>query len=70
MEQGLNKALYGDMQIKKITMAEVVLNDGQRLLAFNDLFIGANSHVSARYEITSGKKHEQHSWNDSSINCS
>jgi len=61
VERGLESTLFGDMQIKKITMAEAVLNDGQRLLAFNDLFIGANSHVSARYEITSGKKHEQHS---------
>jgi hypothetical protein len=29
-------------------MAEVRLKDAQRLLAFNDLFIGANSHISAR----------------------
>jgi hypothetical protein len=27
---------------------EAALNDGQTLLAFNDLFIGARSHVSAR----------------------
>ncbi|MBL4605634.1 MAG: sugar kinase, partial [Flavobacteriaceae bacterium] len=41
--------------------AEAKLNDGQRLLAFNDLFIGASSHVSARYKITFKNKTEQHS---------
>lgn len=34
-----------------VTLAEVVLNDGQRLLAFNDLFIGAQTHISARYKL-------------------
>ncbi len=37
--------------VRKVTMAEVELNDGQSLLAFNDLFIGASSHVSARYQL-------------------
>jgi hypothetical protein len=32
-------------------MAEAKLQDGQSLLAFNDLFIGASSHVSARYRL-------------------
>ena len=41
--------------------AEAKLNDGQRLLAFNDLFIGASSHVSARYKITYGSNTEEHS---------
>lgn len=43
---------------KSITMAEAVLNDGQRLLGVNDLFIGPKSHISARYEIALGKQHE------------
>jgi len=34
------------------------LNDGQRLLAFNDLFIGAQTHISARYRIGWAKKCE------------
>lgn len=43
-------------------MAEVRLQDGQRLLAFNDLFIGAASHVSARYRLTyNGHTEEQSS---------
>ncbi len=37
--------------IRRITLAEANLNNGQKLLAFNDFFIGASSHVSARYEI-------------------
>lgn len=36
-------------------------NDGQRLLAFNDLFIGASSHVSARYKIFYNNITEEHS---------
>lgn len=58
---GLDHALYGDATIKDISMAEAHLNDGQQILAFNDLFIGANSHVSARYEIHFGERHEFHS---------
>ena len=46
---------------QRITMAETRLTDGQRLLAFNDFFLGANSHVSARYRITYGAKAEEHS---------
>jgi len=47
----LLEAISGEPRYKQITMAEAVLSDGQRLLAFNDLFIGARSHVSARYRI-------------------
>lgn len=46
---------------KTVTFAEAALNDGQRLLAFNDLFIGAASHVSARYKISYNDKIEEHS---------
>jgi hypothetical protein len=34
-----------------VTLAEVNLNDGQKPLAFNGFFIGARSHVSARYTL-------------------
>lgn len=46
---------------KTMRFAEARLNDGQRLMAFNDLFIGASSHVSARYKISFNKKTEEHS---------
>lgn len=44
--------LGGREHMREVTMAEARLQDGQRILAFNDLFIGASSHVSARYKIT------------------
>jgi hypothetical protein len=44
-----------------VTLAEATLNDGQRLVAFNDLFIGATSHVSGRYAIHHESAKEQHS---------
>lgn len=57
----LTNSVYGDPVIKQVTMAEAALNDGQKLLAFNDLFIGARSHVSARYRIQVNGKTEEHS---------
>jgi hypothetical protein len=46
---------------RAVTLAEVQLGDGQRLLAFNDLFIGTRSHVSARYRIVAGRQNEAQS---------
>lgn len=46
---------------KIVSFAEAKLNDGQRLLAFNDLFIGVSSHISARYKINYKNKSEEHS---------
>lgn len=58
---GVEKVIAQKFNTKTTTLAEVKLNDGQRLLAFNDLFIGASSHVSARYKITYNHKNEEHS---------
>lgn len=41
----------GEPTTKEITFAEAKTNDGQKLLAVNDLFIGPQSHQSARYRI-------------------
>ncbi|MDX2177888.1 MAG: NAD+ kinase [Candidatus Sumerlaeia bacterium] len=38
-------------RVREVTLAEAVLDDGQRMRAFNELFIGASTHVSARYRI-------------------
>ncbi len=57
----VNKVLKGNYNYKMVTMAETELNDGQKLLAFNDFFIGPSSHTSARYEITFQGKSEKHS---------
>jgi NAD kinase len=59
--EGLERVLENKYQYKETSFAEARLNDGQRLLAFNDLFIGAASHVSARYEISFNNKKEEHS---------
>lgn len=47
----VNAVLSNNYSPKYVTMAEVKLNDGQKLLAFNDFYIGINSHASARYTI-------------------
>ena len=59
--EGVEKVLKETFQFKNMHFAEAKLNDGQRLLAFNDLFIGASSHVSARYRIHFDQKTEEHS---------
>lgn len=57
----VEKVLLAKHTAKTIRFAEAKLNDGQRLLAFNDLFIGASSHVSARYKISFNKITERQS---------
>ncbi len=47
--------------IKEVTLAEVALNDGQKLLAVNDFFIGQKGHVSARYTVHIDTKIERQS---------
>lgn len=60
--KGVENVLSGNYQSRKVSFAEACLNDGQRLLAFNDLFIGASSHVSARYRLSfNGATEEQSS---------
>jgi NAD kinase len=46
------RVLESRAQVREVTLAEATLADGQRLLAFNDLYIGAQSHVSARYRLS------------------
>jgi len=58
---GVESVIAGQFNSRTMAFAEAKLNDGQRLLAFNDLFIGAASHVSARYNISYGAKTEEQS---------
>jgi len=44
-----------------VTMAEARLAGGQTLRAVNDLFIGARTHTSARYDIALGERRESQS---------
>jgi NAD kinase len=49
---GVEQVLSGHFSSRIVSLAEVkIINNNQRLLAFNDLFIGTSSHVSARYRI-------------------
>lgn len=58
---GVENVIRDNYEAKTMRFAEAKLNDGQRLLAFNDLFIGASSHVSARYKISFNQNTEEHS---------
>lgn len=57
----VEQTLSGRALVSEVTLAQAVLHDGQSLLAFNDLFIGAQSHVSARYQLTVGDRSEPQS---------
>lgn len=57
----VGQVLEAKAKFREVTLAAVALEDGQKLLAFNDLFLGARSHVSALYRIASGKKKETQS---------
>lgn len=59
--QALGRAVAGDIAVRSVSMAEARLQDGQRLLAFNDLFVGARSHVSARYRLRKDGREEDQS---------
>lgn len=45
------RVLKQQNSVRQVTLAEAVLHDGQRMLAFNELFVGARTHISARYEL-------------------
>ena len=57
----VDRVLRDSFRQRKVTLAEVNLNDGQKLLAFNDFFVGTNSHVSARYTLEVGGASEPQS---------
>lgn len=47
----LRRVLDNKHRARRVTLAEVRLNDGQSMLAFNDFFLGCATHTSARYTI-------------------
>lgn len=59
--EAVEQVKSGRYSSQTMRFAEAKLNDGQRLLAFNDLFIGVSSHVSARYKISFNQEKEEHS---------
>lgn len=59
--RALTQALNGKLGRREISMARADLNDGQSLYAFNDFFVGARTHVSARYTLHYKNAQERHS---------
>lgn len=57
----INDAFSGRVPVSPRTMVEVRLDDGQRLRALNEIFVGHASHQSARYRLTVGGQTERHS---------
>ena len=46
------RAARREVDVEERTMVEAVLDDGQRLLALNEVFVGHASHQSARYTLS------------------
>lgn len=59
--RAVSAVLEGKARVRRVTLAEARLGDGQRLLAFNDFFIGARTHVSARYLLKAAGRSERQS---------
>lgn len=57
----VHESIAGRRSIKTVTLAMASLQNGQRLLAVNDFFVGHKSHSSARYSITFANRTEQQS---------
>lgn len=51
----------GKARLEARTMAEIDFDDGQRLYALNEVFVGHASHQSARYTLRYRGKEERHS---------
>jgi hypothetical protein len=54
-------AFSGHVTVEERSMVEASLDDGQRLLALNEIFLGHRSHQSARYRIRAAEHVERHS---------
>jgi NAD kinase len=57
--QWIDLAIQEKAPITAVSMVKAALNDGQVIYGVNDLFIGARTHVSARYRITLGNRSEE-----------
>jgi NAD kinase len=61
LERVVREVLRKARPTRLVTMAKVTLNTGPTLHAVNDFFIGARTHISARYRIQLGQAAENHS---------
>ena len=61
----LTKMIYNvserNANIEELTMAEAVLDDGQRMFGLNDIFVGKMNQISAYYTLSQGKFSEAQS---------
>ncbi len=57
----LQDAVQGRSKVEARALVEARLDDGQKLLALNEVFIGHHSHQSAKYRIRYGGKEERQS---------
>jgi NAD kinase len=57
----LQDAVSGQARVEERTMVEARLDDGQVLLALNEIFLGHRSHQSARYRIRLEEREERQS---------
>ena len=55
------RAEAGDIDTEQRTMVRAELDDGQSLIALNEIFVGHHTHQSARYTIRMGETTERHS---------
>ncbi len=61
LESAVDRTETRKAALRSITFAEATTNDGQRMRAVNDIFIGPRSHTSARYSLTLGSETENQS---------
>lgn len=61
LEPIAKRVIHDDIDLQSVTLAEAVTNDGQKMRAVNDLFIGPKSHTSARYALRWNGKQENQS---------
>lgn len=57
----LERAAAGTLRLEERTMIRAELDDGQSLLALNEVFVGHSSHQSARYSLSYAGKEEAQS---------
>lgn len=61
LSQIVREVFQGKRRTSAVTMAKAELTDGQHLYAVNDFFVGARTHVSARYTVSLGDRQENQS---------
>lgn len=54
LEKIVPETAKGIRGVRKVTMAQAKLNDGQSIIGVNDIFIGQRTHASARYTLEIG----------------